>query len=302
MGKEEITICPECGLGYDAQYGPCDCKKKTFPETKKKKKTVDIPKGNIETYLHWYELLTKIKELPYKEEDYDKPLKILKDLQERYNLDDDWLWKAYKPITLALNERDNISDPFRRVRHLMVYGHKYCDVPYEEMYPNSPSLYGGSFKVRDYRKKREGTGSKTNWGFNVLLVAIVEDCHWWGKGKRFVEALRILEDLNITEAKKLEYDTLRIHHGGIDEMDLDAILKALYEACSEKQIPFIPEGVSISEWPVDFLARTAHYTGYKKNPYLSGEKHLTDEMKESLSPHLKKLLKKPKVTPPQIFS
>jgi hypothetical protein len=68
------------------------------------------------------------------------------------------------------------------------------------------------------------------------------------------------------------------------------ILKALCKACAEKGVPFIPEDVAISEWPVDFLATVAHLTGYKINPYLSGEKHLTDEIKESLPKHLQCLL------------
>jgi len=307
MGKSEVRFvkCKVCGQGYN-QYPPgykevCWHCGGVELENLKTGTTVSrhagqmnnpaaIPEGNIKTYLHWRKLLTGISETPYIEQDYETPLTRLKEIQKEYGLDEEWLWTAYTPITRELNKRDGLLDPFREVKRLMVYGQAYRQVLYSELYPNSSPAAKGSFYLRDYRKKREGKGTSINWPFNLLLAAIVEDCHWRGKGKKIVEALQIVKKLDIVEAENMDYDSLRRHYKKIDKSDLQTIMEALHKACSETGTPFVPEGVVISEWPPDFLARTAHIVGYKTNPYESGEKHVTDEIRKNLPPHLKKLL------------
>lgn len=302
MGNKDSQIakCPICGQGYIKEYGPwCDCLNQPWYKTAPKNKyalrqpsngSVDIPQGNIKTYLYWRDILTKINAMPYIEQDYNTPLSKLREIQKEYNLDQVWLWATYTPITRELNKRDGLLDPFREVKRLMVYGQVYRRVLYSELYPNSSSTSKGYFNQRDYRKKREGKGGTINWAFNLLLAAIVEDCHWYGNGKKFVETEHILSDLDVAEAQDLDYNALRVHYKGIDITDLQTIIEALYEACSKTRTPFIPKGVAISEWPPDFLARIANLVGYKKNPYLSGEKHMTDAIRKKLPPHLKKLL------------
>lgn len=249
-----------------------------------------IPEGNIKTYLHWYALLKQIQEMPFKTADFDEPLKILRALQKKYHLSKDWLWAAYKPINFKLCEQINLSDPFRQVRHCMMYGQCYKRVAYKDFHPNMPGN-NDSFKIRNYAKKREGPPVK-NWAFNVLLSAIIEDMHWYGKGAKFAEAANILDNLDIKEVndKNLTYESVRGHYRLIDRDDVLYVLKALCQGCREKGIKFVPSDVLIQDFPTDSLVHIAHYTGYKENPYLSGKQRLSKDDIKSLPKHLKKLL------------
>jgi hypothetical protein len=257
---------------------------------KKETRKQTIPEGNIKTYLHWYALLKRIQEMPFKTADFDEPLKILRALQKKYDLSKEWLWAAYKPINFKLCEQINLSDPFRQVRHCMLYGQQYKRVAYKDLFPNTPGMKG-SFKIRNYAKKREGPPVK-NWAFNVLLSAIVEDMHWYGKGAKFAEAANIIENLDIKEIndKNLTYENVRALYMLIDQDDVMNLLKALCQGCREKGIKLVPPGVLIQDFPTDFLVRIADRTGYKENPYLSGKQRLSKDDIKSLPKHLKKLI------------
>lgn len=249
--------------------------------------SVKIPQGNIDTYLHWYKVLKDIQQMDFWEFDFDEPQKILKELQRRYDLSEDWFHATYKPINTKQCERADLFNPFRPVWHHMQRGMVTHKTPYKDLYPNTPGIGRGYYKTRDYGKKREGKDTKTNWAFNILLYGIVEDCHWYGDGAKFAEAENILGKLEIKEAENMTYENVSKHYKGIDRADIGELLKKLYEAC---KTTFIPASVVISEWPPDFLANIAHSTGYKINPYIARKAHFTTEMIQNLKPHLQKLL------------
>jgi hypothetical protein len=296
--ENEIVVCPECGVKYYKKEGCLFCKdaqQRPSTTATKSKGLMDIPQGNINTYLYWYNLLRKIQSTEFSELDFHEPLNVLKELQKRWSLSDDWLWTAYKPINIGQCEETDLFNPFRRVWHFMTRGKEIGRSSYKEWWPNSPNVSKkGFFIARDYSKKRQGGGGKNriNWALNVLLCGLVEDCQWYGKGEKLAEAQIIFDKLSISEANTFTYNSFQKHYRDIDKADINNLLEALHKACTEANLPFVPSGVSISEWPTDFLANVADHTKYKINPYLSGEKHLTDQMKESLPKHLKKLIRK----------
>jgi hypothetical protein len=254
--------------------------------------SINIPQGNIDTYFSWYKTLKEVQEMNFEEFDFNEPQEILRNLQRCYNLGNDWFYAAYKPINIKQCERADLFNPFLPVWHFMRYGKITHKVPYKELWPNSLNMGKGFFKLRDHSKKREGADTKTNWALNVLFCAMVEDCHWYGNGRKYSEAQSILEGLPIEETNMFDYDTFSHHCKRIDHIDINELLERLCKACAKANKPFISSGVSISEWPTDFLANIAHFTKYKKNPYISGEKHLTEEMRKNLKPHLQQLLTK----------
>lgn len=278
-------------------------------------KTIEypVPSGNIKTYLHWYHLLKRIQETPFEEQ--DTPLKKLESLKEEFKFSDEWLWKVQRitraemwQVLLESGEAA-LPHPFTQVQYFIHYGKEIRKLAYSDLFPNTPPMHNGSASIRDYKKKREGSDARTKWPFNVLLYALLHDYPLYSSRGKYQGVLDILDKQEAIQPYDFDYNSIRRRCNRIDPQQIVKLLKILFNTCSSinleiaecrslgrscllKEEQFIPRDITISEWPIDFLTYIAHHTGYKRNPYLSREKHPTEDMIAALPTQRRKRFQK----------
>jgi len=219
-------------------------------EITKLAKVTSIPVTNIQAYLH---ITNLIKEMDIRNRRLF-PKKTLKVIEKK--LDDlrreKWLTKD---VVLQIKKTINVE--------------VFSNLDKRHIAQHAMALKPGL----EYKKG----GPPADWAKNFLIFALVQDAHYYSKGKsKYYKEIGIFIDELFEDEKNrtdkeflILSDDVKKAYNRTSSNDIFKLLKHCCRYCLSEGKSFLPADLTISEIPDNFLTILSHRSGFKPSSYLS---------------------------------